>query len=338
MSTQARRSYLSGGWFGIFGDNAMVLLPPSEKARVASLWALVDDGAGFDEVLDALLSQGLRDLPGFVLVSEAEHGTKVVLRGPAMAWFEADGEAVEVVGSTDTTWVERSLSGVTGMKVQVEAADDEEEPLTVGCGLVRLSRVEQPPPASPEAGKQAPAEAHTADPLLDAAVQEASPEGSSTDTPDDVHETDVDLAVWHPSAEPPADPQQPGAPPPPVVRAPAVPVARLLFSHGEVVEVDRMVLVGRAPEARRYTLTEEPTLVHVPSPNQEISATHLEVRPGTGPDHGTAMVTDLGSTNGTVLVMPGEHPEDLHPGIPVALVPGAVIDLGDGVTIQVEPA
>ena len=73
----------------------------------------------------------------------------------------------------------------------------------------------------------------------------------------------------------------------------------------------------------------------VPSPNQEISSTHLEVRPGAGVDHGTAVVTDMGSTNGTVLVQPGGGPEDLEPGVPVPLVPGAIIDLGDGMTIQV---
>ena len=57
--------------------------------------------------------------------------------------------------------------------------------------------------------------------------------------------------------------------------------------------------------------------------------------PGSGSDHGSAVVTDLGSTNGTVLVQPGLGPEDLSPGVTVQLIPGALIDLGDGVTIQV---
>ena len=41
-------SYRPGTWFGIVGERATVLLPPSEKARAGTLWALVDDGAGFD--------------------------------------------------------------------------------------------------------------------------------------------------------------------------------------------------------------------------------------------------------------------------------------------------
>lgn len=112
-------------------------------------------------------------------------------------------------------------------------------------------------------------------------------------------------------------------------------VARLLVSNGDSVDVDRVILVGRAPEARRFTSADQPKLLTVPSRLQEISSTHLEVRPGTGVDHGTAVVTDMGSTNGTVLVQPGLEPEDLKPGIAVQLLPGAVINLGDGVTIQV---
>jgi hypothetical protein len=93
--------------------------------------------------------------------------------------------------------------------------------------------------------------------------------------------------------------------------------------------------VGRAPEARRFASHDQPRTVVVASPHQEISSTHLEIRPGAGADHGSAIVTDLGSTNGTVLVQPGLAPEDLQPGIAVSLIPGAILDLGDGVTIQV---
>ena len=126
--------------------------------------------------------------------------------------------------------------------------------------------------------------------------------------------------------------RHPRQPPAPDV---TVPVARLQISNGDVVDVDRAIVIGRAPEARRFNDTEQPRLVTVPSPHLEISSTHIEVRPGTGADHGTAVVTDLGSTNGTVLVQPGLGPEDLAPGVAVQLIPGAIIDLGDGVTIKV---
>lgn len=130
-------------------------------------------------------------------------------------------------------------------------------------------------------------------------------------------------------------PPQPGIPGQPPAPAVTQPVAKLLISDGQTVVVDRAVLIGRAPEARRFTSTEQPMLVTVPSRLHEISSTHVEVRPGTGADHGTAVVTDMGSTNGTVLVQPGLGPEDLKPGIAVQLIPGAIINLGDGITIQV---
>ena len=140
----------------------------------------------------------------------------------------------------------------------------------------------------------------------------------------------------HTTVGPPADSfVRPGIPgqelAPPVVSRP---VAKLVLSTGEVVEVDRTIIVGRAPEARRFASSDQPRLVTVASPQHEISSTHLEIRPGAGADHGSAVVTDLGSTNGTVLVQPGLPPEDLQAGIAVSLIPGAVLDLGDGVTIQ----
>jgi hypothetical protein len=406
------RSYRVGGWFGIFGDHATVLLPPSEKARVGRLWELVDEGAGFDEVLDALISSGLRELPGFVLVSEAEADTKVVIRGVARARFTTDGETIELEGSAATTWVERSMEGVTAMVVEVgdEAADGEDLP--VGNGLVRVSRVDAPPhaaeqesPAVPVAdwpsrtAQPAPVAAFTDEPTpepleqpVDAPVEElvegpleepgpvaeAEPvvEGAdepvddlSEDGPDELVDTAANFfpfagePVPVPVTEPPPPaipsdpappttdhdgmtrsgnhdpgefaPPQPGIPGQPPAPSITRPVARLVFSSGQTVEVDRITLIGRAPEARRFPSNEQPRLITVPSPHQEISSTHLEVRPGSGADHGTAVVTDLGSTNGSVLVQPGLPPEDLQAGIAVQLIPGAIIDLGDGVTIQV---
>ena len=108
-----------------------------------------------------------------------------------------------------------------------------------------------------------------------------------------------------------------------------------MLSSGPVVDVDGVVIVGRAPQARRPG-DDQALLVVVPSPHQEISSTHVEFRPGTGPDQGSAVVNDLGSTNGTVVVQPGLRPENLQPGIPVQLNSGAIVDLGEGITIQVE--
>ena len=52
------RTVVPGDWYGVLGASVIVLLPPAAKSRVAGLWETVDDGAGFDEVLDALISNG----------------------------------------------------------------------------------------------------------------------------------------------------------------------------------------------------------------------------------------------------------------------------------------
>jgi hypothetical protein len=323
-------SFRGGDWFGIFGARATVVLPPTEKARVAGLWELVDDGAGFDETLDALIAGGLRDLPGFVLVSRADDETRVVIRGAARAHFATAGDVVHVEGDSTTTWVERTIAGVTRMRIEVgpDAAPDD---LALDGGLVRLSSAECPPAL--DLGVE-PGPGPDTEP--DSGPRSGPDTGRPTEAvpvPDGPDHDGLTHGGTDAPAYPPKPPGIPGQPPPPPITV--RPVARLLVSSGGTVDVDRPVLVGRAPEAGRLSGAGETRLVPVPSPNQEISSTHLEVRPGSGADHGSAVVTDLGSTNGTVVVQPGLPPEDLRAGVAVQLVPGAVIDLGDGVTIQV---
>jgi hypothetical protein len=182
------------------------------------------------------------------------------------------------------------------------------------------------------------------EPVTEFAAPYAPPPPPADAPPVDLPPPPLPVGSWEPvggSVPPPAPATpDPGAfAPPPAADAPSGDaVAKLMISDGQQVLVDRVILIGRAPEARRFTSTEQPHLVTVPSRLHEISSTHVEVRPGTGAAQGTAVVTDMGSTNGTVLVPPGMGPEDLKPGIAVQLVPGAIINLGDGITIQVTRA
>ncbi len=148
MSDDARtpRSYRPGSWYGVLGDPAQsaasLLLPPGERARVAALWELVDGGAGFDEVLDALLAGGLSDLEGFVLWSVADDLMQVVVRGPArVVLTTADGEDV-LDGASAATWAERRVRGVRSTSVEIEDVDGPD--LGVVSGLVRVGRVDEP--------------------------------------------------------------------------------------------------------------------------------------------------------------------------------------------------
>ena len=67
------------------------------------------------------------------------------------------------------------------------------------------------------------------------------------------------------------------------------------------------------------------------TPNQDISRTHVEV----SVEGGTVVVTDLHSSNGTTVTLPGMPSQRLRPGEPAAVILGAIIDLGDGATLTV---
>jgi len=105
----------------------------------------------------------------------------------------------------------------------------------------------------------------------------------------------------------------------------------LQASDGTTADVDRAVLVGRAPDPDRSNF-KAPRLMSVQSPGHDISRTHVEV----APEGWQVIAIDLNSTNGTVLIRPGGYErQQLAPGEHVPVQPGSVLDLGDGVSITV---
>lgn len=109
-------------------------------------------------------------------------------------------------------------------------------------------------------------------------------------------------------------------------------LAVLRASTGTSAEVDRTVLIGRAPSSDRSS-SQTPRLMTVPSPNHDISRTHLEV----SPDDWQVVVTDLNSTNGTILVPPGAGDgQQLAPGERIPVQVGSVMELGDGVSVLID--
>jgi hypothetical protein len=118
--------------------------------------------------------------------------------------------------------------------------------------------------------------------------------------------------------------------PPQFVPGPVLAVLRA--SDGSTAELDRPVLIGRAPSGDR-SASRAPRLMTVPSPNHDISRTHVEV----ATEDWQIVVTDLNSTNGTVLVRPGAvDRQQLAPGEPVTVQLGSVMELGDGVSVLID--
>ena len=114
-------------------------------------------------------------------------------------------------------------------------------------------------------------------------------------------------------------------------RVPPPVLAVLRASNGETVEVSRPVLVGRAPSPDRSPAP-DPQLLTLTSPSHDISRTHLVITPADW----QVSVTDLHSTNGTILIAPDGSVRDLEPGAP-ALVPlGTTLELAEGVSVLVD--
>jgi FHA domain len=126
-----------------------------------------------------------------------------------------------------------------------------------------------------------------------------------------------------------------------------VPVPRpvlgvLRLSLGDVITLDRGVLMGRNPRTDFSGPDgfvgaggeERPHVVKLPSADGDISRTHLRVTL----DGWHVLVTDLNSTNGTLITLPGRDPQQLRPGEPVPIQPGTVVTLADGIDFRYEVA
>jgi hypothetical protein len=144
---------------------------------------------------------------------------------------------------------------------------------------------------------------------------------------DEAGESEPEAAAPEPVAAPePAAPERPEIP---VERGPY----RLRMADGVVVALDLTVYLGRRPSVPRIASDRRVRLVAVPSRQKEVSATHLELR-----RTGDAIVaTDMRSTNGTVVTVPGSAPRTLLRGESAVVTPGSTIDLGDGNVLELLP-
>jgi hypothetical protein len=108
---------------------------------------------------------------------------------------------------------------------------------------------------------------------------------------------------------------------------------RFRVNTHEPISLDTPALVGRRPVAPRISTGAPPRLVRVPSPLHEVSGTHLELR-----QHGNSVVvTDLRSTNGTLVTILGAAPLKLRQGESVVVSSGTVVDIGDGNIVEILP-
>ncbi|MBD8609463.1 FHA domain-containing protein [Frigoribacterium sp. CFBP 13729] len=127
---------------------------------------------------------------------------------------------------------------------------------------------------------------------------------------------------------PPVPPAPPPAPPAQAVRR-----VHALRVGGEAHRLEGPVVVGRRPAAPRVPTGAPIVLVVVPSPTGEVSGSHVRVEQVGA----TVVVTDLRSTNGTVVTMPGRLPVTLRQGESSVVLAGTIVDVGDGNLLEILP-
>jgi hypothetical protein len=114
-------------------------------------------------------------------------------------------------------------------------------------------------------------------------------------------------------------------------RMPRPTLGGLRLPTGEVVPLDRGVVLGRKP-APLEASTDWPHLVHLPSDHTFVSRMHLHIEL----DGWNGLARDLGSRGGTMLTMPGRNPERMRANEAYVLEPGTSLDLAEVYEVRFE--
>lgn len=117
----------------------------------------------------------------------------------------------------------------------------------------------------------------------------------------------------------------------PVTLPPAPAQYAIRLGSGELFELDLPVLIGRRPTAPRIDTGAPPRLVAVASPEHEVSSTHVRIEQ----EGDAVVVTDLRSTNGTVITAATGAESRLRPGQSLVVLAGATVAIGDGNIIEI---
>lgn len=324
------------------GDDAL-------RDRLTSALAAAGGDPPADVLTDELTSGGVRRAPDFAIVDETDG--RVLVRGAARVLLTAaDGTTREVVAPARAPWIDEDLDEGTATAVlstgepEPVPAQPVRTPESMAPAAVSPEMAPVPTPGEPAADVSEPGRTPDADAAghpqfvdghlvgprvapaapsrvgADGSLEELAPQDAASSVEGAAHGPGPSTGVLPVAGEAPetSEPE------------PSRPPARLVLPTGEVVDLDRGVLLGRAPRASAgIGAPGEPHLVRVASPDNDISRSHVEVYPE-GPQ---VIVRDLGSTNGTTLTAPDGASRRMAPGEPQAIEPGTTIRLAGKVAV-----
>ncbi|MGT2424730.1 FHA domain-containing protein [Amnibacterium kyonggiense] len=305
------RLLVTDRFLGAFG-------PATTVSTMSNLWRIAaDEALGLDALVAAIPARGVSVVDSYAIAALGR-STTFVVRGAGCADVSVGGRVRRVDARGSEPWYVAELTGVERFALgplQRSPGDLAQQPgdLPIDGGVV----------FGPWLGWSA--EAAAAPPRSQPTpVQAPAPPMSSLDPNDTNVLGDLGrraASLRRHRGEPPAT-----APTPETGTA-----AAFRLGDREPERVDAPVYVGRQPRSPRITGGILPRLVRVDSPSREVSATHIELRP----TNQGLVLTDLESTNGTVVRQPGTGVRRLESGESLPVVPGTLIDIGDGNVIEI---
>lgn len=300
--------------------------------KVIELWEiLLQPTTEIEDALTALAESGIANLPDFALVELVDASTgsvTVAVRGDGMV--QVGGSSPRIFAGTGAvTWIEASAQRITELVMSVGAAQSEGIRLPFKRGVVRTDHMYWGVPLAiswPETP-------------------------NATEAPDDAtvlssyQSRKRDQVAGSESSAQEAAASEPAVPevvvPEVVVPEPVVPepvddatvlsnrrtrsklVWQLRFESGRTLTLDTAIVVGRRPKVPAEADTQA---VQLDSPTREVSGTHAQITP----EADAVVLTDLASTNGTVVTVAGAEPVLVRWSASIELREGDRVDFGDG--------
>ncbi|WP_185994691.1 FHA domain-containing protein [Nocardioides campestrisoli] len=343
----------------------LLLTDPADEKVVEDLWTALTSSDPVRRVLAVVDGAFPTGVPGLALVAGSARAQQAV-RGTGRV--EQEGALVRLALADPVPGPSRRLAGgvVSASSVAVPRSVESSDGALIDgvpAAILAAKGPDGPPPPRPRPRRPDTAdstarETTEPDPELVAALagtpepaeqdqheehgqdEHQDHDGSTVFRPDHlVAATPADTvdAVWCPSGHLTA-PTQPlcricrsqVAPQHPQ-RVPRPVLGGLRLATGEVVPLDRPVVLGRRPQPLP-SVGEWPHLVTVPSEHGFVSRMHLHL----SLDGWKVVVRDLGSRGGTTLTAPGQAPVRLAGERPYVLEPGHVLTLADTYEVRYE--